>query len=97
MTHKTEYNKRHKQPKDKSNSKADISKMSKIPLSILDQVVKRGEGAFKSNPSSVRPNITNATAWGYSRMYAFVNKMEKGSKLNHDTDLAEKISWYKKK
>ena len=65
--------------------------MSKIPYSILDSVVKRGEGAFKSSPSSVRPNVTSATQWGYSRMYAFVNKIEKGSKLNHDTDLAKKI------
>ena len=95
MTHKTEYNKRHGQPADKSNSKKDISKISKIPYSILDSVVKRGEGAFKSSPSSVRPNVTNATQWGYARMYAFVNKIEKGSKLDHDKDLAAKIKWYK--
>ena len=69
--------------------------MSKIPYSVLDDVVKRGEGAFKSSPSSVRPHIKSATEWGYARMYAFVNKMEKGTKLNHDTDLAKKVSWYK--
>jgi len=96
MTHKSEYNKRHGQPAGQSNSKKDVAKMSKIPYSILDQVVKRGEGAFSSSPSSVRPHVKSATEWGYARMYAFVNKLEKGSKLNHDTDLAKKISWYKK-
>lgn len=96
MTHKTEYNKRHGQAPDKSNSKKDIAKMSKIPYEILDQVVKRGEGAFKTSPSSVRPHVKSATEWGYARLYAFVNKLEKGSKLDHDKDLAEKIKWYKK-
>ncbi len=96
MTHKTEYNKRHKQSADQSNSKRDISRISKIPLSILDDVFDRGIGAFKTNRSSVRPSVSSKEQWAMARVYAFVNKMEKGSKLNHDIDLAKKVKWYKK-
>ena len=95
-THKQQYNKRHGFQKDEAHSKQELSKISKVPYSILDEVVKKGEAAFHNNPSSVRPNVKSATQWGYARLYAFLNKMEKGVKLNHDTELAKKIKWYKK-
>jgi hypothetical protein len=91
MTNKEEWNKRHGQPKDKSNSKRDISKISKIPIKILDEVYDRGVGAYKTNPSSVRPQVKSKEQWAYARVYSFVNKLEGKRKLNHDTDLAEKI------
>ena len=52
-TNREEYFKRHNITKD-SLSKSDISKISKIPMSILDDVYDRGIGAYKSNPQSVR-------------------------------------------
>lgn len=104
MTNKEEWNKRHKQPKDKSNSKQDISRISKIPMKILDEVYDRGIGAYKNNYTSVREKGsgkkgTNAPpsqklskeAWAYARVYSFVNKVEGKTKLNHDTDLADKL------
>jgi len=91
MTNKEEWNKRHGQPKDKSNSKRDISKISKIPIKILDEVYDRGVGAYKTNPSSVRPQVKSKEQWAYARVYSFVNKLEGKRKLNHDTDLADKI------
>ncbi len=49
MTHKTEYNKRHKQPTDQSNSKADISKISKILSSIdLSTLAMKNFGCHRS-------------------------------------------------
>lgn len=95
-THKQQYNKRHGQDKDKSNSLEDISKMSKVPMSVLNESFSRGKGAFKTNRKSVRPGITSPEQWAYGRIYSLVNQMEKGSKLNFDTDLAEKVKWYKK-
>ena len=91
MTNKEEWNKRHGQPKDKSNSKRDNSKISKIPMKILDEVFDRGVGAYKTNPSSVRPQVKSKEQWAYARVYSFVNKVEGKRKLNHDTDLADKI------
>ena len=36
------------------------------------KILKKGEGAFKNNPKSVRPGVKSATQWGYARLYAAV-------------------------
>ena len=46
-TNKQKFNEKYKQPKNQPNSKKDISKLTGIPMSILDDVCDRGEGAFK--------------------------------------------------
>ena len=103
MTNKSEFNKRHKQPADQSNSKSDISKLSGIPIKILDEVYDRGVGAYKSSPQSVRTKEgkkdpkapmsrkMSKEQWAMARVYSFVNKVEGKRKLNHDLDLAEKL------
>ena len=58
MTNKEEWNKRHGFPKDQSNSKQDISKVSKVPIKILDEVYDRGIGAYKTAYTSVREKGT---------------------------------------
>jgi len=95
-TYKNKFNRKFNQDKDESNSKANMSKLTGIPVSVLNDVVKRGEAAFKNNPQSVRPQIKNATAWGYSRVYAFIMKAYKANKdgtdkINKDKDLYMKI------
>jgi len=80
-TNKQKFNKRHGQPLNKPNSKQDISKLSGISMSILNQVYDRGMGAHKSSPGSVR-NIKgvkggpgkkmSAQQWGQARVYSFV-------------------------
>lgn len=101
-TNREEYFKRHNITKD-SLSKSDISKISKIPISILDDVYDRGIGAHKTQPSSVRTKAgkkdpkaplskkMSKEQWAMARVYSFVNKIEGKRKLNHDLDLAEKI------
>tara|TARA_R110001632_G_scaffold2330_4_gene10215 strand:- start:1522 stop:1833 length:312 start_codon:yes stop_codon:yes gene_type:complete len=94
LTHKQAYNQRHGNKKNEANSKKEIASISKIPYSVLDSVVKRGEAAFFNNKKSVRPQVKSATQWGYSRMYAFVNKLEDPKKkLNHDIDLCKKTKY----
>lgn len=88
LTHKMQFNKRHGFAKDKPHSLADLAKISKIKLSVLKQVFNRGVGAYKTNPSSVRPHITSLEEWGQARVYAFINKKEMGAKMNQDADLA---------
>ena len=104
-TNKQSYNKRHKQPLNEPNSKTEISKKSKIPKNVLDEVWDRGAAAYKTNPQSVRMKGTykkNVKApmskklsqgrWAMSRVYSFVNKIEDPKiKLNHDKDLLKRI------
>ena len=102
-TNKEKFNKKYGFSKDAPHSKRDISKITGIPYSILDSVYRRGEGARKSNPQSVRSATTgkkpggkslkgkmSAAQWGQARVYSFVMK-QPGTWGRADKDLAEKV------
>lgn len=69
-TWKEKFNKKYKQPKDKSNSLADIAKLTGIKKSALQKIYNKGTGAFK-NPGPSRPNMTKQQ-WSYARVYSSV-------------------------
>jgi len=89
ITNKQKFNLKYKQPKNQPNSKKDISKLTGIPMKILDQVYDRGVGAYKTNPKSVRPNVKSPEQWAMARVYAFVVKSKTYSSA--DKDLADKV------
>ena len=80
---------------DRSYSIKELSKISKVPLSILQQVYDRGIGAYKTNPTSVRLKnsyVKNVSApmkyklskenWAMARLYSFLD-----GNPRHDADL----------
>ena len=95
-TFKERFNKKFNQPKDESNSKTKMVKLTGIPKSVLDDVYDRGVGAFKTNPASVRPSVKSKEQWAMARVYAFIMKSydavkNNKKKINQDQDLFEKI------
>ncbi len=72
LTYKEKFNKKHKQPLNKSNSLKEISLLSGYELKGIKKIVEKGEGAFYSNPQSVRPQVKSARQWGVSRLYSAV-------------------------
>lgn len=72
LTYKQKFNKQYNFDKDQSHTVNEISKLTGYKLSGLKKIIEKGEGAFYSNPSSVRPHITSATQWGYARLYSAV-------------------------
>lgn len=90
QTNKQKFNKKYKQQINQANSKKDISKLTGIPVRILDDVFDRGVGAFKSNPKSVRPSVKSPEQWAFGRVYSFVMK-QKGTWSGADKDLADKV------
>ena len=72
LSYKQRFNLKYKQLKNKSNSLKEISDLSGYKLNGLLGIMSKGRGAFKTNRSSVRPNITSATAWAYARVYSAV-------------------------
>jgi len=52
-------------------------------------VFERGIGAYKTNPASVRPNVTSPEMWAYSRVNSFLFVLRNGRFQGgkHDTDL----------
>ncbi len=93
---------------DKSYSLEELSKISNIPLDILQQIYNRGIGAYKTNLKSVRLKdsyIKNVDAppsqklskeqWATARVYSFIDTY-KSNKLKHDTDLKDQLKGGKK-
>lgn len=58
-------------------------------LRTLIAVFNRGVGAYNTNPSSVRPNVTSADQWAYARVNSFLYALRNGKYRSgkHDTDL----------
>tara|TARA_R110000796_G_scaffold133373_1_gene248953 strand:- start:309 stop:578 length:270 start_codon:yes stop_codon:yes gene_type:complete len=71
-TYREKFNKKYGFKSDASHSMAEISRLTGYKISGLRTIKRKGEGAFKSNPQSVRPQITNASAWGTARIYSAV-------------------------
>lgn len=101
LTNKQKFNMKYKQPKDKENSKKEISKLTGIPMKILNEVYDRGLAAHKNNPESVR-SLTgkkvggkslkgkmSAQQWGMARIYSFV--MKGPTYKTADKDIADKL------
>jgi len=72
LTYKQKFNKRYGQPLDKANSLTDISKLTGYKLDGLRKIKQKGQGAYYSNPASVRPSVKNPTQWGVARVYSAV-------------------------
>ena len=71
LTNKQKFNKKYKQPLNQANSKKDISKLTGIKMSILDDVYDRGMGAYRTNPGSVRRSVKSPQQWAMARVYSF--------------------------
>jgi len=102
-TNKNKFNKKYGFKLDEGHSKAEISRLTGIPRSILDQVFDRGVGARRTNPESVRSATTgkkvggrslkgkmSAEQWAMGRVYSFVMK-QPGTWGKADKDLADKV------
>jgi hypothetical protein len=70
-------------------SLTQISKLSGMPRAALQEVFNRGVGAYKTNPESVRPQVTSPEQWAFARVYSFVMK-RKATFGGSDKDIAEK-------
>jgi hypothetical protein len=108
-TNKQKFNKKYGFKSDEGHSKAEIARLTGIPVRILTQVENRGKGARKSNPQSVRrlsdgkkvggsslKGKMSADQWGTARIYSFVMK-QPGTWGKADKDLADKVKAMKKK
>lgn len=97
-THKTNVLKNY-DLENNGHSLEELSKVSSVPLDILQEVYNRGVGAYKTNPTSVRlknsyvKNIKASMSkklskeqWGMARVYSFLDGNPK-----HDNDLRNNI------
>ena len=82
LTYKQKFNKKYGFPKDEPHSIKEISEISGYRLKGLKTIFERGEGAFNTNPQSVRKSVSNPQQWAYARLYAAVNPDSKAHKID---------------
>jgi hypothetical protein len=82
FTYKNRFNKKYGFESDQSHSLADISKITGYKKSGLQTIFDKGVGAFKTNPSSVRPGIRSPEQWAQARVYAALDKNSKAYKVD---------------
>ena len=71
-TYKQKFNRKYGYPLNRSNSLEQISADTGYKISGLKTIVKKGQGAFFSNPTSVRSSVKSAKQWGVARVYSAV-------------------------
>jgi hypothetical protein len=72
VSYKDKYNTKYGYSKGESHDIKEISKDTGVSMKGLQQIYNKGIGAYKTNPSSVRPNVKSKEQWAMARVYSSV-------------------------
>ena len=72
MTYKQKFNKKYGFKPNESHSLEEISKITGYDLQGIKIIFRKGKGAYKTNPQSVRPMVKSPEQWAYARVYSAV-------------------------
>ena len=77
---------------DDHNEKYPDTPTKRTSLRTLTAVFERGVGAYRTNPSSVRPSVNSEEQWAYARVNSYLYALRNGKFRSgkHDTDLFPK-------
>ena len=95
LTNKQKFNKIYNNPLNQSNSKEDISRLTKIDMKFLNEIFDRGLKAYENTSKDIKKKI-NENAYAFGRLYAFIVKRKTGN-LDYDLDISSDIRKYQKK
>ena len=71
-TYKQKFNAKHGFSKDQPHSVREIARLAGIKYRNALKIVDKGEGAYFSNPTSVRKQVVSPRQWGVARLYSAV-------------------------
>ena len=66
-------------------------KHGRVTMAMLQRVYDRGVGAYRTNPESVRPNVTSPEQWAAARVNSFLDAARGAKAINHDKDVHDEI------
>jgi hypothetical protein len=72
VSYKDKYNRKYNYKKNTSHTLKDISKDTGVSIVGLQKIYNKGIGAYKTNPSSVRPTVKSKEQWAMARVYSAV-------------------------
>jgi hypothetical protein len=82
LTYKNKYNLKYGFTRDESHALKDIAKTTGYKLSGLQTIYDKGIGAYKTNPTSVRPQVKSPEQWAMARVYASLDKSSKAYQVD---------------
>jgi hypothetical protein len=77
---------------EEHNEKYGSNPSKRATYRMLAAAMRRGIGAYKTNPGSVRPNVRSPEQWGYGRVNGLLHALRTGrfKRTRFDTDLLPK-------
>jgi hypothetical protein len=72
VSYKDKYNRKYGYSKGESHDLKEIAKDTGVSIKGLQQIYNKGIGAYRTNPSSVRPNVKSKEQWAMARVYSSV-------------------------
>jgi hypothetical protein len=72
LTYKQKFNKKYGFPADEPHSISEIAKITGYKKAGLDVIFRKGVGAFKTDPASIRPSVKSPEQWAMARIYSAV-------------------------
>ena len=81
LTYKQKFNKKYGFKLNEPHNIKEISDITGYKYSGLKTIFEKGEGAFETNPQSVRP-VMQKQQWAYSRLYSAVDPSSKAHKID---------------
>ena len=81
-TYKQKFNKKYGFKLNEPHNLKEISDITGYEYKGIKTIFEKGEGAYNTNPQSVRKNVKNPQQWAYARVYASVNPTSKSHKID---------------
>ena len=72
LTYKNKFNNKYGYTKDTSHSLKERADLTGYNIGGLKVILSKGEGAYYSNPTSVRPSVNSSTQWAFARVYSAI-------------------------
>lgn len=81
-TYKQKFNQKYGFKLNEPHSIQEIADITGYEYKGLKTIFEKGEGAYYSNPESVRKIVKSPQQWAYARLYAAVNPESKAYKID---------------
>lgn len=81
-TYKQKFNKKYGFALNEPHNLKEISDITGYQYKGIKTIFEKGEGAYNTNPKSVRKNVKSPQQWAYARVYASVNPNSKSYKID---------------
>ena len=82
LTYKQKFNRKYGFKLNEPHSLKEIADITGFEYKGLKIIFEKGEGAYYSNPQSVRKTVKNPQQWSYARVYAAVNPESKAHQID---------------